>query len=230
VGFCYAGQIAFEAAHQLRKLGGKVEFVILIDTAVRSPNRYKLAWRIWRQDWKQPPNGLSADRVFQSLGSRMRSTWHTTWWLLGKVKKRLRSYFSRPELDNTLTGVLDEQGMPVPWGLLDRLYKEMDKNYSLRSLDSRGVLFRTGELEGKQIDYDPNDALGWENLFTQGVEIIPVAGHHFSIWGKQIPTIAREINRVLGQRSPDQDDKAGIDARPGAGHASLLSQLESEHK
>jgi amino acid adenylation domain-containing protein len=234
VGFCYAGQIAFEAAHQLRKLGGKVEFVILIDTAVRPPNRYKVAWQIWRQDWKQSSNGLATDKVFQSLGTRMRSTWHTTWWLLGKVKNKLRSdfqsYFKPPVLDNTLTGVLDEQGMPVSWGLLDRLYREMEKSYSLRSLDSRGVLFRTGELEGKQIDYDPNDALGWENLFTQGVEIIPVAGHHFSIWGKQIPTIAREINRVLGQRSPEQDDKAGIGARLAIGHASVPSQLERERK
>jgi hypothetical protein len=103
----------------------------------------------------------------------------------------------------------------------------MDKAYRLRSLDSRGVLFRTGELEGKQIDYDPNDALGWENLFTQGLEIIPIAGHHFSIWGKQIPTIAREINRVLGQRSPDQDHKPGIDARQALGSASLGSASRS---
>jgi thioesterase domain-containing protein len=207
-GFCYAGQIAFEAAQQLQKLGGKVELVILIDTPVRPLNRYQLAWQIWRQAWKQPPNSLSTDRVFQSLGSRMSSTWHTTWWLLGKVKQRLRSYFNRPEPDlNTLSGVLDEQGMPVPWGLLARLYEEMAKTYYLRSLDSRAVLFRTGELDGKQIAYAPDDALGWENLFTQGLEIIPVAGHHFSIWGKQIPAIAREINRALGQRSPDQDDK-----------------------
>jgi hypothetical protein len=95
----------------------------------------------------------------------------------------------------------------------------MAKTYYLRSLDSRAVLFRTGELDGKQIAYAPNDALGWENLFTQGVEIIPVAGHHFSVWGKQIPAIAREINRVLGQRSPNQDDKEwthpGQDAIPG---------------
>jgi len=44
------------------------------------------------------------------------------------------------------------------------------------------------------------------------LEIIPVAGHHFSIWGKQIPTIAKEINRVLAQRSPEQPDRPGINA------------------
>jgi hypothetical protein len=89
----------------------------------------------------------------------------------------------------------------VPWGFLERLYGEMDKTYRFRRLDARGVLFRTGEFEGKQLGYAPDDALGWENLFTGGVEIIPVAGHHFSIWGRQIPTIALEINRVLGQHT-----------------------------
>ena len=198
-GFCYAGQIAFEAAHQLHKLGGKVECVILIDTAVRPPNRAQLAWQIWRQDWRQAAKDASSAGALPSLASRMRSTWDTTWWLAGKVKKRLRSYFARPELDlSLLSGVLDEHGMPVPWAILDRLYVEMAKTYRLHRLDSRGVLFRTGELDGKQLAYAPDDALGWENLFTKGVEIIPIAGHHFSIWGKQIPEIARQINRLLG--------------------------------
>jgi thioesterase domain-containing protein len=219
-GFCYAGRIAFEAAQQLSKLGGKVEFVILIDTEARPPNRYKLAWQIWRQDWTQAQSGSSTRRFVQSLGFRVRSAWHTIWWLLAKVKKRLQFHFSRPEVDlSTLSGVLDEQGMPLPWGILERMYKEMDKNYRLRALDSRGVLFRTGELDGKQIAFAPDDALGWEDLFTRGVKVIPVAGHHFSIWGSQIPGIAREINRVLGHRSLNQHDKewmhSGPDADPG---------------
>jgi hypothetical protein len=87
----------------------------------------------------------------------------------------------------------------VPWKLLDRLYTEIDKTYRFRRLDSRGLVFRTEEFEGKRIDYDPDDALGWENLFAGGVQVIPIAGHHYSIWGRQIPAIAQEINRVLGQ-------------------------------
>jgi amino acid adenylation domain-containing protein len=198
-GFCYAGRIAFEAAHQLHQLGGKVECVVLIDTDAQPVKRYKLAWQILRQDWKHPVNGSSANGTLRSLGSRMKSTWQTSWWLAGKVKKKLGSYFERPKLDlETLSGVLDERGIPMPWALLERLYGEMEKSYRFRRLDCRGVLFRTGEFEGKQLGYDPDDALGWENLFTRGVEVIPIAGHHFSIWGKQIPTIAREINRVLG--------------------------------
>jgi len=197
-GFCYAGRIAFEAAHQLEKLGGKVDAVVLIDTEARSLSRYKLAWQILRQDWKQPASGPSADGVAQSLGARVKSTWHNSRWLMGKAGNKLRGYFKRPELDlSTLSGVLDEQGMPLPWAILERLYIEMDKTYQFRPLECRAVLFRTGEFEGKQIGYDPDDALGWEELFAQGVQIIPIAGHHFSIWGSQIPAIAREINRLM---------------------------------
>jgi len=224
-GFCYAGRIAFEAALQLEKLGGKVEAVILIDTEARSMNRYKLAWQILRQDWKQPANGQSADGVVQSLGSRVKSAWHTSWWLLGKARNKLRAYFKRPELDlSTLSGVLDEQGMPVPWAILERLYIEMDKTYQFQRLDCRGVLFRTGEFEGKQIGYDPDDALGWEELFAQGVQIIPIAGHHFSIWGRQIPAIATEINRVLGRVSPDASSADVDPAKPSAASADLMTQ------
>jgi hypothetical protein len=121
---------------------------------------------------------------------------------MGKVAKkctrRLWSYVHRPEPDsNTLTGVFDEEGMPLAWGLLDRLYGEIDKSYQLRKLDSRGVLFRTAELDGKQAAYDPDEALGWENLFMQGLDIIPIDGEHYAIWGDQIPTIARGIDRMI---------------------------------
>jgi thioesterase domain-containing protein len=208
-GFCYAGRIAFEAAHQLQQAGGKVECVVLIDIDAAQPvNRYKLAWQIWRQDWKQPASDSSANDLVRSFGSRVRSTWDTSGWLLGKVQKRVRSYFDRAEPDlETLSGVLDEQGMPVPWGLLDRLYTEIDKTYRFRRLDSRGVLFRTSEFEGKQLGYAAADALGWENLFTGGVEVIPLAGHHYSIWGRQIPVIGQGINRVL---SPNEGELTSI--------------------
>jgi thioesterase domain-containing protein len=213
-GFCYAGRIAFEAAHQLHKLGGKVEAVILIDTQARPVNRYKLAWQIWRQDWKQPESGASQDGVARSLGARMRNAWHTTGWLAGKVGKRLKSYLRPPEDDlSTLSGVLDEQGMPLPWGLLDRLYAVIDRPEDLRRLNCRGILLRTGELDGKQVAYEADDAWGWEDLFAGGVEAIPIAGHHFSIWGRQIPTIAKEINR--GLRQLDHGERAGArDGKP----------------
>jgi hypothetical protein len=56
-GYSFAGLMVFEAAHQLQKLGGKVELVILIDTRARPRNTYQIAWHKWRQVWKQRPDG-----------------------------------------------------------------------------------------------------------------------------------------------------------------------------
>jgi amino acid adenylation domain-containing protein len=215
-GYSYGGLMVFEAAHQLQKLGGKVELVILIDALLKPPpNPYQLAWHIWRQSWRHPANGLPTDRVLQSLGSRMRSSWRTTSWLLGKAKSRLWSYMNRPEPDpesefDQLSRVTDEQGMPLSLELLERLYVEIDKTYHARSLDSRGVLFRSDKgFYGGQAVRACNDTQGWKGLFTQDLEIIPIAGDHFSIL-EQIPTIAREIDRVLKQRSPEQDKSASM--------------------
>ena len=60
--------------------------VVLIDTDAEPVNRYKLAWQIMRQEWKQSANAASEEGVLQSFGSRMKSTWDTSRWLLGKVK------------------------------------------------------------------------------------------------------------------------------------------------
>jgi len=209
VGLSYAGQIAFEAAHQIQMLGGKVELVVAIDSQIRPTNPYLLAWQIWRRDWTRPENVLSTTSVAQLFGP-LRNSWHTSCWLLRRVArkmvKNLESCFqrrkSRPDL---LSGLLDEQGMPVPWELLDRLYDEIGRTYRLRSMDSRGVLLRTAEFDGKRVDHAPGDALGWENLFNRGLEIIDIPGEHYSIWGEQIPTLAREMDRVLTRCSPGRD-------------------------
>ena len=139
-----------------------------------------------------------------SLAERLKGSWNSTLWVFGKAKSRLTSLFERSEPDlETLTGVLDEQGMPIPWGLMDRLYSEIDKNYLPRPLDSRGVLLRTSEIEGRHIIAD-DDALGWENVFAEGIEIVPLAGGHYSIFGEHIPTIARTIDRTLKHRASSQ--------------------------
>ncbi|HVY05093.1 MAG TPA: amino acid adenylation domain-containing protein [Burkholderiales bacterium] len=196
-GLSYAGLIAFEAARQLKELGGNVEVVFLIDAQARPPSPYRLAWQTWRQDWKPSAAGVLSLLDIRGAVDRVKKSWDSTLWICGKVKGRLLAYFKPAEPDlETLTGVLDECGMPLPWGLMDRLYSEIDKTYRPLPLDCKGVLLRTAEIEGREI-VAADDALGWENVFAQGLEIVPLAGNHYSIFGDQIPTIAREMNRVL---------------------------------
>ncbi len=200
-GYSLSGLMAFEAARQFQKLGGKVELVILIDALGPPPNPFKFAWHIWRQSWKQPANRLSIDKTLQSFDSRVRGPWRTGWWLLGKAKNRLWSYLNRPETGPE-TGIdrpshfIDEHGMPLPWSLLIRLCNEIDETYRPTSLDSRGVLFRA--TRGQQVavrTYD--ETLGWKDLFTRGLEIIQIPGDHFSIFRDHSPMIAQEISRLL---------------------------------
>ncbi|MCI0428002.1 MAG: amino acid adenylation domain-containing protein, partial [Nitrospiraceae bacterium] len=208
-GYSFAGLMAFEAAHQFEKQGGKVDLVILIDTPAQPPNPFRVAWHTWRQDWKQPRKGLSTDGPSLSIGSRPRSSWIATRWLLKKGMTRVWSFFNRPVLDpNDLTGVFDEQNMSIPAGLLERLYEKVDDSYRPRFLDSRGILFRADPTDGVRTH---DDNLGWNGLFTRGLEIIPIVGDHFSIFREHIPTVGREINEALKRHWPDQDNKVSID-------------------
>jgi len=190
-GHSVAGLMAFEAAHQFQRQGGKVEMVILLDTWASSPIPHRVAWHRWRQDWRQAPSG-----------SRLRSSWRIGRWLLGQEKYRVWSFFSRLRLKpNELVHILDEEGMPLPGGILDRLYARIRASYRPRRLDSRGVLFRTDQINGNAVLRD-DDSQGWDSLFARGLEIIPMIGDHLSMIRSHHPTLAREMNEVLKRYWP----------------------------
>jgi thioesterase domain-containing protein len=95
-----------------------------------------------------------------------------------------------------LTAVLDEEGVPLPGGMLGRVYRRIGDSYRPRRLDSRGVLFRTDQINGDAVLRD-DDSQGWQNLFSRGLEIIPMVGDHLSMIREHHPTLAREITEVL---------------------------------
>jgi amino acid adenylation domain-containing protein len=190
-GHSVAGLMAFEAAHQFQQQGGKVEMVMLLDTWAKSPIPHRVAWHQWRQSWKQAPGG-----------SRLRSSWRVSRWLLGQEKHKLWLFFSRLRLKpNELIHILDEEGIPLPGGILDRLYARVRPSYRPRRLDSRGVLFRTDQINGDAVLRD-DDSQGWNNLFTRGLEIIPMAGDHLSIVRSHHSALAQEMNEVLERYWP----------------------------
>ena len=92
-----------------------------------------------------------------------------------------------------LTGFLDEEGIPVPWELVERLYRKAMRNYRPHPLDCRGILFRTVPGDASAV----KSSLGWENLFTRGLEIIPVtAADHLAMIREtpNVSNLAREMN------------------------------------
>ena len=194
VGHSFAGLIAFEAAHQFQRLGGKPELVILLDTWVRLPTPFQIAWHKWRRDWKQPAlTGKSNLRRFLGTGR----------WLLDQEKRRVWSFFNPPQLKlGPPTIVLDEEGVPLQWGLLNRLYDRLEQSYRPRRLDCRGALIRTDPMDERQAVRSHNPSLGWNDLFAGGLEIVPMVGDHVSMLREHTSLLARKIDEVLERHWP----------------------------
>jgi thioesterase domain-containing protein len=171
--------------------------VILLDTWARSPTPRQVAWHKWRQNWKQAPNG-----------SRLRSSLRISRWLLGQQKYRIWSFFNRLVVDpNDLTTIFDEQGMALPGRLLERVYSKIADSYHPRCLDTRGVLFRTEPIDGNAVMRGFDDSQGWQNLFSRGLEVIPMAGDHLSMIREHHPKLALEMNEVLKRHRSELDNQ-----------------------
>jgi thioesterase domain-containing protein len=192
VGYCFNGLIAFEAAHQLNQQGGKVELVILLDAQLKYPSPHHVAWQKLQKDWKQPLNLPWTGR--QSIASCLGSSLSIIRWMLVKEMKELGHRFLEVILRDPgkLTTTFDEKGMPWHWGLMSRLYSNALRSYQVRCLDCRGVLFWADP------ESPADSSLGWDNLFSRGLEIIQVTGSHTTLMQQpHITTLARQMNKVL---------------------------------
>jgi hypothetical protein len=109
-------------------------------------------------------------------------------WAIEMFLRRLASssLWLRP---NELTSFLDEDGIPLRWHLVERLYKELERNYRPAPLDCRGIVVRPEFLDHHGAVRAPDEYLGWKTLFNRGAEAISVPGNHFSM--------VREHNRAL---------------------------------
>jgi len=209
-GHSFAGLMAFEVAHQFVRQGGKVEMVILLDAWARYPAPREVAWHQWRREWKEAPERPSTDRLAQSIASRLRNSWRITRWLLGQEMYRVWPFLRRFRMNpDDLMPVLDEEGMPLRWGILDRAYRKILESYRPRLLESRGVLFRS---EDNTVLRGFDDSQGWNNLFSRGLEIVPVIGDHISIVLEHHPMLARQMSEVLQRHWSNQANKVSIDA------------------
>jgi thioesterase domain-containing protein len=200
-GYCFAGVMAFEAAHQLQRLGGKVEMVMLLHALGKRPPLLSVARSKLRKGWKQALNKARAKRSVNLIGVRLRSTWLMFWWILEKSTKRIIRFFRRPSSNlGPITSCADEQHDPVPWELITRLYEKPLKSYDFRLLDSHGFLFRTSDGQNDPRAYD--DSLGWKDLFAKGLEIISVTGDHHTMMSESHRlTLARKMTEVLNRYS-----------------------------
>src|SRR6185369_11741291 len=114
-------------------------------------------------------------------------------WLLGKGAKKLLRKLKKVSV------MVGAQDLPSP-GARARLYVNMFKSYHPRPLNSRGILFRSESLdESDEERYYRRAAncLGWNNLFTGGLEIVSVPGNHYSMMRQHNKQLAQKITQVL---------------------------------
>jgi thioesterase domain-containing protein len=207
-GHSFGGVMAFEAAHQLQRQGTEVKMVILFDSLAGFFTLHKLARRKLRDAWRGTSNGLTVDRSLQSISSRLSNLWLTSWWLAKKEPKALlrptykwlQSVFNPAKQLREVSAHFDEGGMPIHWSLLNRVYTEVAKPYRLRSLNSNGILF-VAQPEDERRIAALYPSLGWENLFTKGLEIIPVPGDHVTMIRQRSNSLflGQKLREVLKQ-------------------------------
>ncbi len=202
-GFSFNGVLAFEVAHQIRRLGARVEGVILIDSRLVVPSRRFLAWSRWRSDWTR--SSPQADRI--SRRGRLRSTWHFVRALLAEEKRRFRILLADEPVH--ASEYLDDAGSPFSWASLNRLFAAAHRRYRPRPLESRGWLFRAKDADDQHL-HAADDTLGWRDLFTRGLEVIPLPGGHRLIeddTGKL--ALSRGVNAVLAGSRTRRESELG---------------------
>jgi amino acid adenylation domain-containing protein len=192
-GHSFAGLIAVEAARQLQRLGGKVETVIVVDKWSRYPSPFGVARENLRQCWNDPTDP-GRDFV-RAVIKRCRRSGYIVWWLLRSIASALLALVrSSP---GNLTTTTDEEGAPLPWGLLARLYANIERTYYPDPLDCRGIIFRTDFMDSYHSVRVLDEDLGWGRLFKRGVSNFSLSGDHISIFRTQNESLASMINKVL---------------------------------
>ena len=211
-GYSFAGLLAFEVAHQFQSRGGVVKMVLLLDTRARHLTPYEVAWYHLRREWMRGPGGLLPYEISRSIGPRLWRSWLITQWLLGKGTKKLLRKLRKVSV---MVGARD---LPSP-GARARLYVNMFKSYHPQPLNSRGILFRSESLdesdEERYYRGAANCSLGWNDLFTGGLEIVSVPGNHFSMMRQHNKPLAQKITQVLN------DIDLGTGSSPSRSHTGV---------
>jgi thioesterase domain-containing protein len=200
-GYSFAGLLAFEVARQHLAKGGRVEAVIVIDKWLPYPSTIAAAWKNLSDCWTWNGN----EGVVRALKKRVARSAFVILWAIEVLAKRMASsLWLRP---SELTAFLDEEGFPLRWYLIERLYTEIERNYRLEPLDCRGVVIRPEFLDRHSAVRAPDEYLGWRTLFARGAIALSVPGDHFSMVREHGRTLAQLIGLVLLRRSGLDSDR-----------------------
>jgi thioesterase domain-containing protein len=191
VGYSFHASMAFEIAHQLLARGRQVALVMLLDAPAEYPKPHKVMWNNLRDVWTKPRH---------SIELRLATSFAIVRWALGVTTRFVQRRFAESALNDPgeLTTKLDSLGRPMHWPLIERLYDNSLRSYTLRRLDCRGVLFRADRSEDCPAA-TADVSLGWAGLFGRGFEIVQATGDHFTMM-REPPhdqALARQMSQTL---------------------------------
>jgi surfactin family lipopeptide synthetase A len=194
-GYSFAGLLAFEVARRMLAGGDKVDAVIVIDKWLPYPSVSSVVAKNLKDCWTENRH----EGVSRTLAQRSARSALVVSWVIKMLLKRLgfSALWLRP---NELTAFLDEDGIPLRWHLVERLYIEIERHYRLEPLDCRGIVIRPEFLDRHGMIRAPDEYLGWRMLFKRGVKSFSVPGDHFSM----VREHGRALAQVIGQATKNR--------------------------
>jgi amino acid adenylation domain-containing protein len=185
-GNSFNGLLAFEVAHQLRRMGANVEMLLVLDSLFMTPP----VWYRLKQ--------LSSARARMAIKRRLARCW-------SRVKPVLQPIWTRSKSRCGLSSTsqeTDERVLDVPWEVRKTVLDHAFDNYKVRPLESRAVLFLA------QDQHDAESRLAQtlpqierlSRLFNRGMEVVTTPGEHLTILEHpNVLILAQKVNECLAK-------------------------------
>lgn len=193
-GYSFSGKVAFETARALRRTGGNVVLVLLIDAFAWIGLTFGTASRIWSALWPSDQAGRGG-----SLPASLGRSGQLLWWVFLQAPRAIKSRFRKNRLPSSF---VDSGGKPMDLSEVDILRRIAGTTYNPQPIDASGVLFRA-KLPNEEILPGVDLTNGWDKLFSRGLEVIHVRGDHWSIVSNEqnLAELASQIDVVLDGRA-----------------------------
>ncbi len=177
-GYSFSGRLAFEAAAEALRLGGRVPTVLLIDAFAWPGMTIGTARQSLRAI--MTASGPDVGGVWRPIWRALRRGWELAGLAVWFVRRLPIAVQRRLAVGNHLAGMLDASGNPVDPDKAKTWVHAVVKTFTPDPIAASGVLVRA-KLPGEDLLPRHDRSRGWESLFLGSFEIIDAPGDHYSL-------------------------------------------------